>query len=131
MNFVSSGVLKQTESGKLIEEESKAKKLVRLSKGNGQQEDSELSAIERDKRILDNRIAMLAQNEKQLELEEIEKKKALQLSMLPKGLDEEDIDNNIIVVHADKEIKYNDVIEVASIAAELKAKVSLATQSGK
>ena len=45
-------------------------------------------------------------------------------------LSQEDIDDNVIVVHADKELKYNDVIEVAGIAAELRAKVSLATKPG-
>lgn len=34
---------------------------------------------------------------------------------------------NIVVIRADKDIKYNDVMQVASIAAGLKAKVSLAT----
>ena len=51
-------------------------------------------------------------------------------SALKAKLSQEDIDDNVIVVHADKELKYNDVIEVAGIAAELRAKVSLATKPG-
>jgi len=49
---------------------------------------------------------------------------------LTSKLSQDDIDENIIIVHADKDIKYDDVIQVASIAAELNAKVSLATKSG-
>lgn len=45
-------------------------------------------------------------------------------------LSKDDVDDNVIVVHADKELKYNDVIEVAGVAAELRAKVSLATKPG-
>ncbi len=36
-------------------------------------------------------------------------------------LSKDDVDDNVIVVHADKELKYNDVIEVAGVAAELKS----------
>jgi len=51
-------------------------------------------------------------------------------STLQSRLSSEDTDKNVIVIHADKELKYNDVMEVAGIAAELKAKVSLATKPG-
>ncbi len=34
---------------------------------------------------------------------------------------------NVVAIRADKDIKYNDVMEVAAIAASLKAKVSLST----
>ena len=34
---------------------------------------------------------------------------------------------NVVAIRADKDIKYNDVMEVAAIAANLKAKVSLST----
>lgn len=46
---------------------------------------------------------------------------------LKKVLPEKDGTENIVVIRADKDIKYNDVMQVASIAAGLKAKVSLAT----
>lgn len=51
-------------------------------------------------------------------------------SALQARLSTDDTDKNVIVIHADKELKYNDVMEVAGIAAELKAKVSLATKPG-
>lgn len=46
---------------------------------------------------------------------------------LKKLLPAEEGTENIVVIRADKDIKYNDVMQVASIAAGLKAKVSLAT----
>lgn len=51
-------------------------------------------------------------------------------SALKAKLSQDDVDDNVIVVHADKDLKYNDVIEVAGVAAELRAKVSLATKPG-
>lgn len=51
-------------------------------------------------------------------------------SALKAKLSQDNVDDNVIVVHADKDLKYNDVIEVAGVAAELRAKVSLATKPG-
>lgn len=48
-------------------------------------------------------------------------------SELKKALPLKDDTENIVVIRADKDIKYNDVMQVASIASGLKAKVSLAT----
>lgn len=46
---------------------------------------------------------------------------------LKRALPEKDMTENVIVIRADKDIKYDDVMKVASIAAGMKAKVSLAT----
>ena len=46
---------------------------------------------------------------------------------LRKVLPETEGVENVVAIRGDKDIKYNDVMEVAAIAANLKAKVSLST----